>query len=107
MFPIGRIQEILFSSLPPETVVADGAVAPGLKRVTADGGDANVQMTLANADGFGVLMIFEATDVSNTVDLDFNAASGAVTWTASNVGDMLILLSNSAGKWAIVAGTAS
>jgi hypothetical protein len=108
MFPIGKIAQILFSAgLPRREVVAAGAVAPGPAYVQASGEAATAAMTLADADEFGQLMIFEATDVSNTVDLDFNIPSGAVTWTASNVGDTLILLSSASGKWTILAGTAS
>lgn len=108
MFPIGKIAEILFSSgLQKVSKTADGALDVMPQYVQADGTDASVAMTLADADGFGKLIIVEAMDVSNTVDLDFNIPSGAVTWTASNVGDTLILLSQASGKYTIIAGTAS
>jgi hypothetical protein len=65
-------------------------------------------MALANASQDGELLIIEATAVDNTVDVDFtNDAGGSVTWTASAVGQKLILLSSANGRWTIIAGSAS
>ena len=108
MFPIGKIAEILFSAgLQKVSMAADGALGVYPQYVQANGASATVQMTLADASEFGQLIIVEATSVAQTVDLDFNIPSGAVTWTASNAGDTLILLSQASGKWTILAGTAS
>ena len=108
MFPIGKIAEILFSfGLQRVSKTADGALDVIPQYVQADGTSASVAMTLADADGFGKIIIVEAMNVSNTVSLAFNIPSGAVTWTASAVGDTLILLSQASGKYTILAGSAS
>lgn len=100
---IGHIAEYLIAELPEVTYSADGAADPRPSYNLLDGSSANARMTLANASAVNTmnkkLMIFEASDVSNTVDLDYNDSSGATTETFTAAGQVLVLLGTANGVW--------
>jgi len=105
---IGKTAEFLMAELPTVTPAADGAITPQASYVSLNGAATTRQMTLANASvANGMrrkMMLFEAVDVSQTVDVDFNDETGAKTWTPANAGEMLLLLGSENGAWNVFFG---
>lgn len=109
MFPLAKVAALIARELPRVTPEESGALDPGASAwVRLDGSTAARQMTLAAAEKPGLVIVAEALDVSETVDLDFtNDAGSAVTWTPGSAGVKLVLLSSENGQWTVIAGSAS
>lgn len=94
----------MFEGLEEFERTGDGAINVANSWNRLDGSAATCQRTLADPT-IPNLIVFEAVDISNVVDVDYTASSGPVTWTPDAVGDMLILIGNKSGVWTPLAST--
>jgi hypothetical protein len=109
MFPVGKIAELLLRELPERTVTAtDAAFAARPSWTRISGGAAPVDVTVVDPSNTnemlgGGLMVFEADNVANPVQVKYNDATGLQTQALAAVGAVLILVGNKNGKWKKVA----